>query len=184
VVSQARRAMARHVAPPDGVEWLGRTLTDRLPLHPLVVTDADLLRARLDHARHQPSSLAIETLRPAVELVRNLPFAGTGYRWPEPEGIASNLVLLVTSAATELAAHHLSLGDVDGVFWATGQGLKVLPGHEELIALRMRAHARSGDMSGVRLEWECYERVLDADPWGGGEPAQKLVLLRRELLAS
>ena len=184
VVSQARRAMARHVAPPDGVEWLGRTLTDRLPLHPLVVTDADLLRARLDHARHQPSSLAIETLRPAVELVRNLPFAGTGYRWPEPEGIASNLVLLVTSASTELAAHHLSLGDVDGVFWATGQGLKVLPGHEELIALRMRAHARSGDMSGVRLEWECYERVLDADPWGGGEPAQKLVLLRRELLAS
>ena len=30
----------------------------------------------------------------------------------------------------------------------------MLPGHEELIALRMRAHAGAGDLSGVRLEWE------------------------------
>ena len=59
----------------------------------------------------------------------------------------------------------------------------MLPGHEELIALRMRAHARAGDLSGVRLEWECYERVLNADPWSDGEPAPKLVLLRRELLS-
>ena len=56
-------------------------------------------------------------------------------------------------------------------------------GHEELIALRMRAHACAGDLAGVRHEWECYERTLHADPWGDGEPAPKLVLLRRELLA-
>jgi len=184
VVSQARRAMARHVAPPDGEEWLGRTLTERLPLHPLVLTDAELVRARLDHARGQPPAHAIATLRPAVELIRDLPFAGTGYLWPDPEGIASNLVLLATGASSELAEQFLAAGDVDGVFWATGQGLRVLPGHEELIALRMRAHACAGDLSGVRLEWESYERVLDSDPWGAGEPAQKLVLLRRELLAS
>ena len=47
----------------------------------------------------------------------------------------------------------------------------------------MRAHARAGDLSGVRMEWECYERVLSADPWSDGEPAPKLVLLRKELLA-
>ena len=184
VVSEARRAMARLVEPPAGEEWLGRTLTDVLPLHAAVVTDADLVRGRLHHARLQPPELAIETLRPAVELIRDMPFAGTGYLWPDAEGITSNLVLLATSAATELAGHHLSMGDVDGVFWATGQGLKVLPGHEELIALRMRAHARAGDLSGVRLEWESYERVLDADPWSDGEPAPKLVLLRRQLLSS
>ena len=184
VVSEARRAMARLVDPPDGEEWLGRTLTDVLPLHAGVVSDADLVRARLRRARLQPPELAIDTLRPAVELIRDLPFAGTGYLWPDAEGITSNLVLLATSAATELAGHHLSMGDVDGVFWATGQGLKVLPGHEELIALRMRAHAQAGDLSGVRLEWESYERVLNADPWSDGEPAPKLVLLRRELLSS
>jgi len=183
VVSEARRALARHVPPPPGEEWLERTLTERLPLHDQVVSDADLMQARLEHARLQPPQQAIETLRPAVELIRDLPFAGTGYLWPDPEGIASGLVLLATSAATELAGHHLSMGDVDGVFWATGQGLKVLPAHEELIALRMRAHHRAGDLSGVRLEWESYERVLDADSWGDGEPAPKLVDLRRELLS-
>ena len=182
VVSEARRSMARLHAPPDGEEWLGRTLTDVLPLHRLVISDVDVVRRRLDVARVQPPEQAIDTLRPAVELIRDIPFAGTGYLWPDAEGITSNLVLLATSAATELAAHFLSMGDIDGVFWATGQGLKVLPGHEELIALRMRAHARAGDLSGVRQEWESYERVLDADPWGDGEPAPKLLLLRRELL--
>jgi hypothetical protein len=69
------------------------------------------------------------------------------------------------------------------VFWATGKGLRVLPGHEELIALRMRAHARAGDLAGVRQEWESYERVLVADAWSDGEPAPKLLALRRELLS-
>ena len=82
-----------------------------------------------------------------------------------------------------MANHYLSLGDVDGVFWATGQGLKVLSGHEELISLRMRAHARRGDLAGVRSEWESYERAIAADPWAAAEPAPKLVGLRRELLS-
>jgi two-component SAPR family response regulator len=183
VVSEARRAMARLLPPPDGEEWLGRTLTDLLPLHAAVLADVDLVRARLEWARLQPPQLAVETLRPAVAMIRDMPFAGTGYLWPDAEGITSNLVLLATGAATELAGHCLSMGDVGGVFWATGQGLKVLPGHEELIALRMRAHAKAGDLSGVRLEWETYERVLNADPWSDGEPAPKLAMLRRELLS-
>ncbi|MET0146100.1 MAG: hypothetical protein ABW328_15160, partial [Ilumatobacteraceae bacterium] len=111
VVSEARRSMARLVEPPAGEEWLGRTLTDVLPLHGGVVSDVDLLRARLDHARLQPPELAIRTLHPAVDLIRDMPFAGTGYLWPDAEGITSNLVLLATSAATELAGHHLSMGD-------------------------------------------------------------------------
>ena len=123
VVSEARRAMARLVAPPAGGEWLGRTLTELLPLHDGVVADVDLIRHRLDGARLQPPELAIETLRPAVELVHGAPFAGTGYLWPDAEGITSNLVLLATSATTELAGHFLSMGDIEGVFWATDRGL-------------------------------------------------------------
>jgi hypothetical protein len=34
----------------------------------------------------------------------------------------------------------------------------------------------------VRTEWQSYERVLDADTWGDGEPSPKLASLRRELL--
>ena len=183
VVSDARRALARAVAPPDGEEWVARTLTEDLPLHDGVVTDADLLAARLAAARGRRGSEAIEVLRPGVELLGGLPFAGTNYLWTDAEGITSAHVLLATGAAIELAEHYLGLGDIDGVFWATGQGLKVIAGHEELIALRMRAHARRGDLAGVRSEWESYERALAAEPWAAAEPATKLVALRRELLA-
>jgi hypothetical protein len=184
VVSEARRALARLVAPPTGEEWLGRTLTDQLPLHPLVVTDAQLIEERLAQARLSPPALAIATLRPAVELVGGVPFAGSSYLWPDAEGISSNLVLLAITASAEFAAHALSSGDIETVFWSTGRGLAVLPGHEELIALRMRAHAMAGDLAGVRNEWETYERVLVADSWSDGEPAPKMLALRSELLSS
>jgi hypothetical protein len=184
VVSDARRALARAEAPADSEEWIARTLTEDLPLHPGVVTDADLLAHRLEHARGVTSSDAIDTLRPGVEMLAGMPFAGTSYLWTDAEGITSSLILLATSAAIELANHYLLLGDVDGVFWATGQGLKVLSGHEELISLRMRAHARRGDLAGVRGEWESYERAIAADPWAAAEPAPKLVALRRELLTA
>lgn len=184
VVSDARRAMARCVPPPEDGEWIERTMTEHLPLHPLVVTDADLLRARLEHARHLPSRARADVLRPGVELVTGLPFAGTDYLWPHAEGLTSSLLLLATSAATELARCYLETGDVEGVFWATGRGLRVVPGHEELIALRMRAHAQQGDLAGVRSEWEVYERALHADPWSAAEPSPKLAAVRRELLSS
>ena len=182
VVSDARRALARAALPAEGEEWIGRTLTEHLPLHPAVVTDAEILALRVAHARGLASLDAIEVLRPGVELLLGLPFAGTSYLWTDAEGVTSSLIVLATGAAIELANHYLLLGDVDGVFWATGQGLKVLSGHEELIALRMRAHARRGDLAGVRGEWESYERAIAADPWAAAEPAPKLVGLRRELL--
>jgi hypothetical protein len=182
VVSEARRALARCVPPPDGDEWLGRTLTDSLPLHPLVTTDADLIERAVAVARAQEPAEAIATLRPLVQLIAGLPFEGTSYLWPDAEGLTSHLVLLATTATAELAAYHLEVGDVEGVFAATGRGLGVLPGHEELIGLRMRAHARAGDHAGVRQEWESYERMIMADPWSDGEPSPKLVDLRHELL--
>ena len=184
VVSEARRGMARLVQLHDGDEWLARTLTEQLPLHRLVVSDAQLVEQRLAHARLQPPAQAIETLRPAVQMIDGMPFAGTSYLWPDAEGITSNLVLLAMSACTELAEHALSMGDIELVFEATGHGLAVLPAHEGLIALRMRAYAKSGDLAGVRQEWENYERVVVADAWSDGEPAPKLVALRRELLTS
>jgi two-component SAPR family response regulator len=182
VVSEARRALARLVEPTSGEEWVGRTMTDALPLHAAVRTDAELLEGALRAARLQPPDQAIVTLSPAVERITGVPFEGTSYLWPDAEGITSSLVLLATSAAAELAAHCLSVGDVEGVFRATGRGLRVLAGHEELIGLRMRAHARVGDLAGVRSEWETYERMITADPWSDGEPSPKLVDLRTQLL--
>ena len=183
VLSDARRSLARAVAPPTDEEWIDRTMTEELRLHPSVMTDADLLQRARTTARPLPPESAIEVLRPALELVRGLPFAGTAYLWSDPEGITSELVVLATGAAAELASWYLAVDDLDGVIWATSRGLQVLPGHEELIALRMRARAARGDTAGLRQEWASYERVL-ADEWSGGEPAPELVQLRRELLAA
>jgi hypothetical protein len=183
VVSDARRAMARVCAPPAGQEWLGRTMNEDLPLHELVVSDSDLLEDRVAASRGLDATAAIAMLRPGVELIHGMPFAGTSYLWPDAEGLTSVLVLLATSAAAELAALYLDVGEIEGVFWATGRGLKVLAGHEELIALRMRAHAYRGDLAGVRSEWDSYERAINADTWAEAEPSPKLIALRRELLA-
>ena len=61
------------------------------------------------------------------------------------------------------------------------QGLRVLPGDEELIALRMKARAAQGDVAALRQEWDSYERVL-ADDWSSGTPSLMLRNLRRKLL--
>jgi hypothetical protein len=183
VVSDARGALARLVAPPEGEEWLGRTYGELLPLHPLVRSDTDLLAARLDHARRQPDAEAVATLRAGLELVRDAPFGGTLWLWPDGEALPSNLTLLVTNAAAEMAQRCLRSGDHAGLFWATGQGMRVLPGHDELVCLRMHAHAEAGNLAGVRQEYESYERVITADPWGDGQPAAKVLALRNRLLA-
>jgi len=182
VVSETRRSTARHVAPPEGDEWLRRTLTDELSLHEEVVADADVVRRATVAARGHDPAEVVERLHPALELIRGMPFEATSYLWPDAEGITSNLVLLATSATARYAEAALAAGDIEGVFWATGKGLNVLSGQETLIALRMRAYAAAGDISGVRNEWDAYERALHADPWSDGEAAPKLLSLRAELL--
>jgi nucleoid-associated protein YgaU/DNA-binding SARP family transcriptional activator len=181
VVSDARRSMARRVTPPEGEEWIGRTHGERLPIHRQVRTDAELLRARLEYARCVDDVDAAEVLRPGVEMLRGQPMGATAYLWSDSEAVTSGFVVLATSAAAELASRYLELGDVDSAFWSTAQGLRVLPGHEELVCLRMEAHARRGDISGVRLEYESYERVVLSDPWGDGTPASKVVAARNRL---
>ncbi|HRE00525.1 MAG TPA: hypothetical protein PLV68_04450, partial [Ilumatobacteraceae bacterium] len=97
-----------------------------MPLHPAVVTDADLLASRLAAAQRLARDEAIAVLRPGLEPVQDLPFAGTSYLWPDTEGITSQLILLVTSSAATLGEWYLAADDIDGVFWATGRSLSVL----------------------------------------------------------
>jgi hypothetical protein len=181
VVSEARRALTRLASPPEGGDWVARTYAERLPLHPEVVLDADLVRRHLHRARRLPDPDAIEELQRALALVRGAPYAGRSYLWPDAEALPSTLTLLVTTVAAELGRRLLDAGDLDGVFAATAVGLDVLPGHEELIALRLRAHAQRGDRSALHREYMSYEHAVLADPWDG-EPSPALAALRRELL--
>jgi hypothetical protein len=99
------------------------------------------------------------------------------------EGLPSHLTLLATNAAALMAERCLAVGDTEGVFWATGRGMRVLPGHDELVCLRMCAHAAAGNLAGIRKEFESYERVVMADAWGDGSLSPKVVRLRNRLLA-
>jgi len=181
VVSDARRSLGRAVPIDD--DWIPRTHTEELSVIPGVVSDVELIaNARRRVAAHiaDPHGVIAE-LGPLLAGVRGMPFAGTAYLWPDAEGITSELVIEATSAAAELASAYLDVGDLNGVLRATALGLRVLPGHEELIGLRLRARAGLGDTAGLRQEWASYERIL-ADEWSGGEPAPELVELRSQLL--
>jgi two-component SAPR family response regulator len=181
IVSDLRRGLARSSI--DQNEILLRTFSDNLSLLDTVTTDADILEQAVNHANEGMDAEAADALRQALLYVRDLPFAGTRYLWPDTEGITSKLVLTAITASILLAEHCLKLGDIDGVFWATGQGLKVLRGHEELIALRMRAFAARGDFAGIESEWSSYERTVQRDRHFGGSVSPGLRKVHQELIA-
>jgi hypothetical protein len=181
VVSDIRRTLNQTQLLEDFEEWIPRTFTDRLPFHSSIVSDGELLQACIARAQNLEPVAAISELHRGLELVRDLPFAGTGYLWPDAEGITSQLVLNVITAAVMAAELSLQRGDIDGVFWATSHGLKVLGAHEELFSLRMRAHGFRGDFAGVRFEFESYKRAISADSFSMIEPSKKLVDLLGEL---
>jgi hypothetical protein len=181
IVSDLRRGLARSSI--DQNEILLRTFSDNLSLLDTVTTDADILEQAVTHANEGMDTEAADALRQALLYVRDLPFAGTRYLWPDTEGITSKLVLTAITASILLAEHCLKLGDIDGVFWATGQGLKVLRGHEELIALRMRAFAARGDFAGIESEWSSYERTVQRDRHFGGSVSPGLRKVHQELIS-
>jgi hypothetical protein len=186
VVSEARRALARHFPPIAAEDWVARPRGERVSLHPGVVSDVELVHARTARAAsltraHADRSLVRGELRAALELVRGAPFIGSGFGWADSEAVTSNLTLLVVTTATDLGELALADGNLNECFWATSIGLSVLPGHEELVALRLRAHAAGKDLVGVRHEWQTYVRSLARDPWQT-EPSTWLADLAHELL--
>ena len=181
VISDIRRTLNQFDNDDSVSDWIQRDVGDDLIVDKRVVSDASLLRTALECADGKAPADIISCLRWPVSLLRGLPFHGSVYRWPDPEGLTSELVILATTAAAELSRGYLEIADLSGVMWATGQGLRVLPGDEELIALRMKARAAQGDVAALRQEWDSYERVL-ADDWSSGTPSPMLRNLRRELL--
>ena len=182
VVSGLRRGLASGSVGVDQIEFLPKTFTDHLSIHGSVITDVDVLNNAVNLVKNRGDRESWFGLHDALDRVRDLPFAGTDYLWPDSEGITSNFILSVITGSIMAAQHALQQGDLEGVFWATGQGLKVLHGHEELVALRMRAYGGAGDRAGVNAEWSSYERSLLHDSWSGGVPSPRIVALKRELI--
>lgn len=195
VVSDARRSLEVMESAPEGEEWIEVTLTDELPLHPLIISDIRILSYCYEHARRWPENDGRRILEFGLEMVTGMPFAGSNYLWRDGTGLGSEFARLVVQAALLLADLHAeTTGDdpgspsgprtgawVDGVYWATAKGLLAVPGHEDLIIRRMELHARLGDHAALLAEWQSYCRVLATDDWGDVEPSPKMVTAWRRL---
>lgn len=182
VVSEVRRSLnSSHTG--DVVEWIPRTFTDELPLHPGVVTDAELLDIATKNFERKCEQSVTE-LTQRLSAVRNLPFSGADYAWADGEGITTSHVIKVVKAAVLLGEYAIENDDSELLFMATERGLRVLPGHEQLVSLRMRGHARGGNRTAIKYEWESYARAIASDSWAGAVPSSELEDLARELSQS
>ncbi|MBL7631872.1 bacterial transcriptional activator domain-containing protein [Frankia sp. CN6] len=150
-----------------------------LHLDSRVVTDFDLLHRRLAHAlahRDEP-----ETVIPV--LAEGLSLVGTGrgiHPWSRAE-LDPAITSTAISAATLLAECHLDCADPAGALAATARGLALDPAHPGLVALRMHAHAYTGDAAGLAGEYRSYRAAEQSSPHWSGQPNRALEQLYYEL---
>ena len=174
----------RKVINQNGKNLLGRENNDVFRVGSEVITDVEILEAAIGIAKLKGGDDGFRMLRDALDLVRDLPFAGEDFVWADTEGITSNVVLTIITGALMLSDFYMSRQDLNGVFWATGQGLKALRGHEALIAVRMKAHAQERNISGINSEWLAYERLRLAEDQFLDRESNELARLRESLLTN
>lgn len=181
VVSDLRRSLNSSIGVIENEEWIPRTFTNRMILNEKVVTDVFIIETFLKRYIDNPSELNRQHLEQSLSFVRDLPFAGMNYAWADAEGITTSHVITTLQAAVLLGEYAISVNDTETLFYVTEKGLRVLPGHEELVALRMKGHSKSGNRSAIKLEWEAYARAVEADAWAGGAPSSHLEELAKSL---
>jgi len=174
------RGLLADLAGPDARGWLPLRPDGTLTLDPAVVTDHDLLAARLIYARtHQDRpALAVPVLTSALELVRGTP---ADLPWLEAE-LGSTHTTDITSAVALLAGHQLAAGDQQAVLATTAIGLAVIPAHPALFALRIRARAAAHDRGGIKTEYHAFLRAEQSDPLTDGSTDRDLERLYNTLI--
>jgi two-component SAPR family response regulator len=181
VVSDLRRSLNASAGDLENDEWIPRTFTNQLTINEKVVTDAAIIGKSLKLYIDSPNEVNRRQLEESLSFVRDLPFAGMNYAWADAEGITTSHVITTVQAAVLLGEYAISVNDTETLFYVTEKGLRVLPGHEELVALRMKGHSKVGNRSAIKLEWEAYARAVEADAWAGGAPSSQLEDLAKSL---
>jgi two-component SAPR family response regulator len=140
IVSDMRRGLAEIDQHSQRSDWVPTTYSDELPLSVRVITD-DVLMAQALESFRKDSRNSSEIIR-ALSHVRDVPFAGTSYSWADLDGTTTRLIILAITAAMEVALWALATGDMAAFEIAVIAGLRVFPGHEELLALQDEAKLR------------------------------------------
>lgn len=143
--------------PPDGLDWIG-VRQSPLRLHPLVVSDYDLLSERVASTSGWAAEERAAALADAIGLIRGHPFGGARWNWVDDEYLASTIAVDVVDAVCELVVHRLAAGDPRAALNSIGLGLRVIPSHERLTELSIEAWLRVGERRMARAVFEAYKR--------------------------
>ena len=134
VMSDIRRGLSSVIAERSRSEIFPPTFTDTIDIGVRLTTDFDLLRSALTEFRTDKSRFAL--LANELSLIRDTPFAGVNYMWADLDGTTTRMVVLALEAACELAEWSKSIGDIETCLLAVKAGLRVMPGHDELLEIR------------------------------------------------
>lgn len=134
VMSDIRRGLSSVITERARSEIFPPTFTDTIDIGVRLITDFDLLHRALVSFRNDPSSHVL--LAHELSLIRDTPFAGVNYMWADLDGTTTRMVVLALDAAYELAAWARNVGDVETCMTAVKAGLRVMPGHEELLEIQ------------------------------------------------
>jgi two-component SAPR family response regulator len=173
------RTLLRKLADEPNEEFITSS-NGRLQLSGKVVSDYERVADRLAFARRPVgAAAATEALDGGLHLVRGAPLAGEKWLWADENHLSTNLAMLGSAIATELAAQRLKAGQTDTAIEATTVGLEVIPNNEELIRLRMQACIDGGDR---RAALNVYEKYVGATTARGESIGPEIAALRNELL--
>jgi len=151
VVSEMRRGLAEVAPGSDPQSWCPSSYTDQMALSPLVVSDAELISETLSRFRDDPENTARD-LAELVGGIRDMPFAGAGYLWPDVDGTTTRLMIVGLDAVTELADWAVARGRTQLALAAIAAGLRMMPGDAELLERQgsLLARRTSSDAPFVR----------------------------------
>jgi hypothetical protein len=140
IVSDMRRGLSEIDGHTSRDDWAPTTYSDEIPLSMRVITDDVLMAEALESFRRDPENSA--DIVKALSNVRDVPFAGTSYSWADLDGTTTRLVILAVTASLEVATWALATENMAAFEIAVTAGLRVFPGHEELLALQKEAKLR------------------------------------------
>ena len=146
IVSDMRRGLSEIDGHTSRRDFAPTTYSDEIPLSTRVITDDVLMVQALEHFRKNPDN-STDIVR-ALSNIRDVPFAGTSYSWADLDGTTTRLVILAITASLEVATWALATSNMTEFHVAITAGLRVFPGHEDLLGLQTAAlHSYTQDIS-------------------------------------
>jgi hypothetical protein len=134
VMSDIRRGIGSVTSGRKRDEIFPPTFSDHIEVGVGLITDFDLLQRALKRFRNDET--AVGEVIAELKLIRDIPFAGVNYMWADLDGTTTRMVLLALQASCEVAEWARNKNDVDTCAAAVKAGLRVMPGHEELLAIQ------------------------------------------------